>query len=176
MQLNVIKHDRSTEEYIHTKVIGSFHNALAIIDESNVFIAEQLSDAVTFNLYQKDTHHVTSDEIHLIIEAVLSATDYHDAAMALSRYRNTRKLKRNRIAVVGENESQSKWNKSVIVNDLIEKNGCNRQTARAIASSTEEKVLNLAMSKVTTSLIKHIVRADTTAMLQAQEQLEALTV
>lgn len=176
MQLNVIKYDRSTEEYIHTKVIGSFHNALALVDESNVFVAEQLADAVTFNLYQKDTHHLTSDEIHLVIEAVLSATGYDDAAMALSKHRNTRKLQRNRIVVVNENESQSKWDKSVIVSDLIEKNGCNRQTARAIASAAEEKVLNLAMSKVTTSLIKHIVRADTTAMLQAQAQLEAIAV
>ena len=134
MQLNVIKNDGSTEEYIHTKVIGSFHNALAFVDESSVFVAEQLADAVTFNLYQKDSHHVTSDEIHLIVEAVLSATDYHDAAMALSRYRNTRKLKRNRILVVNENESRSKWDKSVIVNDLVEKKACNKHTARAIAS------------------------------------------
>jgi len=176
VQLNVIKYDGSTEEYMHTKVIGSFHNALALADESNVFIAEQFADAITFNLYKKKTHHIASEEIHLAIEAVLLATGYCDAAMALSEYRNTRKLKRNRIVVVNEDESQSKWNKSIIVSSLLRKNGCDKHVARAIASSVEEKVLNLAMSKVTASLIKHLVHADTETMLLAREQLEAITV
>ncbi|MBW8036464.1 MAG: hypothetical protein FVQ79_12775, partial [Planctomycetes bacterium] len=165
MQLNVIKYDGSTEEYMHTKVIGTFHNALALADESNVFIAEQLADAITFNLYKKGTHHITSEEIHLVIEAVLSATDYHEAAMALSEYRNTRKLRRNRIVVVNNDEPQSRWDKSIIVSGLVQKNGCDKHVARAIASSVEEKVLNLAMSKVTASLIEHLVHAYTETML-----------
>ena len=161
---------------MHTKVIGSLHNALALADESNVFIAEQLADAITFNLYRKNAHHITSEEIHLAVDAVLSATGYYNAAVALSEYRNTRKLKRNRIVVVNDNKSQSKWNKSIIVSGLIQKNGCNKHVARAIASSVEEKVLNLAMSKITASLIEHLVHADTETMLLAQKQLEAITV
>lgn len=176
MQLNVIKYDGSTEEYMHTKVIGSFHNAMALDDESNVFIAEQLADAVTFNLYKKDKHHITTDEIHLTIETVLSATGHHNAGITLSQYRNTRKLKRNRIVVINSNESPSKWDKSIIVSDLINRIGYDRYLARAIASSVEEKVLNLAMSKVSTSLIENLVIADTETMLLAQEQLEAITV
>ena len=175
MQLNVIKYDGSTEEYMHTKIIGSFHNALSLADESSVFVAEQLADAVTFNLYQKDTNHISSDEIHLTIEAVLSATGYRNAATALSEYRNARKLKRNRIVVINENGRQSKWNKCVIVGDLLQRKVCCRHTARVIASSVEEKVLNLAMSKITASLIKQLVEADTEAMLRAQKQLEAIS-
>jgi len=176
VQINVIKYDGSTEEYMHTKVIGTCHNALALADESNVFIAEQLADAITFNLYKKATHHITSEEIHLVIEAVLSATGYHDAAIALCEYRNTRKLRRNRIVVVNNDEPQSKWDKSIIVDALVQKNSCDKHVARAIASSVEEKVLNLAMSKITANLIEHLVHADTETMLLAQEQLEAINV
>jgi len=43
MQLKVIKADGTLEEYLHTKVIGTINNALASVDESNVFAAEQFA-------------------------------------------------------------------------------------------------------------------------------------
>jgi hypothetical protein len=44
-------------------------------------------------------------------------------------------------------------------------------TATAIASTAEEKVLGLGMTRVRRSLIRQLVLADTDAMLAAQGQL-----
>lgn len=180
MQLKVIKTDGTTEEYLHTKVLGSFSNALALIDQANVFAAEQFAEAITYYLYQKrgaDT--ITSDEIHLMIQAVLSATGYENAARSLNEYQLNRKLQRARIEVVHNSYEQyddtelmiGRWNKSKIVEDLVRKDHLDLHVARAIASTVEQKVLNLGMTKVKCSLIKQLVLADTDAILKAQEQL-----
>ena len=85
MNLKVIKADGSVEEYLHTKVIGTFGNALALVDDANIFAAEQFAEAVTFFLYEKhQTQRVTSEEIHLMMQAVLSSTGYEHAAVALN--------------------------------------------------------------------------------------------
>lgn len=181
MQLKVIKSDGSIEEYLHTKVIGTFGNALALIDQANVFAAEQFAEAITFYLYQKrGVVTITSDEIHLMIQAVLTATGYENAARALNEYHLNRKLKRGRIEVIDGDESTEadlamrvcQWNKSRIADDLMRKDRLGRHVARAIASSVEEKVLNLGMTRVRRSLIKELVMADMDTMLQLQKELQ----
>jgi len=181
MQLKVIKSDGSVEEYLHTKVIGTFNNALDMVGKPSVFAAEQFSEAVTFHLYnEKTAHAVTTDEIHLMIESVLNATGYYQAAQMLTDYRLTRKLKRKRIEVFDDSfqENQSGyrhptlWDKSQIIEDLVTKNCLSRQMARVVASSVEEKILNLEMIKVSRRLIKQLVIADMNAMLEAQKQLQ----
>ena len=124
MQLKVVKVDGNLERYLHTKVIGTFNNALALVDEPNIFAAEQFAEAITFYLYrERGVLSVTSDEIHLMIQAVLTATGYENAARALNEHRLNRQLKRGRIEVVdGGNESNQYdepvrmclWNKSRI--------------------------------------------------------------
>ena len=47
-----------------------------------------------------------------------------------------------------------------------------RHLARAIASSVEEKVLNLGMTRIRRSLIKELVLADMETMLLVQKQLQ----
>lgn len=181
MQLKVIKADGSVEQYLHTKVIGTFSNALALIDQPNVFAAEQFADAITFYLYRKrGVVTVTSDEIHLMAQAVLTATGYENAARAMNEHRLNRQLKRGRIEVVDGDESNGQddpmrlclWNKSRIVEDLVRKDKINRHTARAIASLVEERVLNLGMTQIRRSLIAELVAADTATMLQLQKQLQ----
>ena len=181
MQLKVIKSDGSVEEYLHTKVIGTFSNALALIGQPNVFAAEQFAEAITFYLYQKrGVVTVTSDEIHLMVQAVLTATGYENAARALNEYHLNREIKRGRIEVVDGGESTgaeatmrvSQWNKSRVVEDLMRTEKLDRHLARAIASSVEEKVLNLGMTRIRRSLIKELVLADMETMLQVQKQLQ----
>ena len=181
MQLKVIKIDVSTEEYLHTKVLGTFNNALAAINQSNVFVAEQFAEAITFYLYQKRTYiTITTDEVHLMIQAVLTATGYENASLALNEHRMNRKLQRKRVVVVyndrfadDPNLTDCQWDKSQIVKDLMVNDNINRHIARVIASSVEEKVFNIGVSRIRRSLIKQLVMADTDAMLQAQEQLQA---
>jgi transcriptional regulator NrdR family protein len=191
VQLKVVKADGSLEEYLHTKVIGTISNALAHVGRAEINIAEHLAEVVTYFLYHKQKRHrVTSGEIFSIIKAVLTATKYEDAAIALSEYHFERRLKRSRIEVVSidvqqladaellvkteESPNRSRWDKSEIVNDLVTRHGLPKQTARAIASMVEEKILNMGITLVPASLIKQLVWSDAAAMLRAQQQLQTV--
>ena len=190
-QLKVIKADGSIEEYLHTKVMGTINNALGRIDQANIDVAEQFAEVVTFFLYnQYNRRAVTSGDIFSMIKVVLAATGYEDAAVALSEHYFERKLKRSRIEVVpidvqdltdaelltgpGETAGRFRWDKSRIVGDLIAGHGVCRQTARTIAAMVEEKVFNVGMTLIPSSLIKQRVLGDTATVLRAQRQLQAV--
>lgn len=190
-QLKVIKADGSIEEYLHTKVMGTINNALGEVDLANIDIAEEFAEVVTFFLYnQYNRRAVTSGDIFSMIKVVLAATGYEDAAVALGEHHFERKLKRSRIEVVtidiqdltdaelliGAEESygRSRWDKSRIVEDLINGHGVSRQTSRTIAAMVEEKVFNIGMTLVPSSLIKQLVLGETAAVLRAQRQLQAV--
>jgi len=181
MSLKVMKSDGSIEEYMHTKVLGTLNNALALIDQPNMFAAEQFAEAATFHLYkEKTTSAVTSEEIHLIIQTVLTATGYENAVDALNEYRLNRKLQRKRITVLtddcesgfGLSTTESLWNKAHIVNDLVKTCGLDRKVARAIASSVEEKVFSIGITRIQGALVEHLVGHETKVMLQAKEDLQ----
>jgi transcriptional regulator NrdR family protein len=190
-QLKVIKADGNIEEYLHTKVMGTINNALGEVDLANIDVAEEFAEVVTFFLYnQYNRRTVTSGDIFSMIKVVLAATGYEDAAVALSEHHFERKLKRSRIEVVAvdiqdlsdaelltvaeESSGRSKWDKSRIVEDLINRHGIGRQTARTIAAMVEEKVFNVGMTLVPSSLIKQLVLGDTATVLRAQRQLQAV--
>ena len=191
MQLKVMKTDGSVEEYLHTKIIGTISNALTRIDQSDIYVAEELAEVVTYFLYNRQNRRsVTSSEIFSIIKAVLPATKYEEAAVALSEHHFERKLKRSRIEVVSIDieelvdaellcktehlDSRSRWDKSRIVKDLVAKHGVPQQTARMIASMVEEKIFNMGLTLVPASLIKQLVLSDAAAVLRAQRQLQTV--
>lgn len=189
MQIKVIKTDGSTEEYLHTKIIGTVSNTLAEVGQPDVPVAEHLAEVVTYYLYHnKKIRAITSGEILSIIKAVLTTTGYDDAAIALNEHHFERKLKRSRIEVVSINLQNladahmlrhstnpphtNRWDKSIIVNDLVTKYDLCRQTARTIASMVEEKIFNTGITLVPASLIKQLVLGDTAAVMRAQQQLQ----
>lgn len=191
VRLKVVKADGSVEEYLHTKVIGTINNALAHDGQADIQIAEQLAEVVTYFLYhRKPPRIVTSSEIFSIIKAVLAATTYEDAAIALIEHHFNRKLKRSRIEVVSidiqqladaemlygiqESPARSRWDKSRIVNDLVTNYNVPRQTARTIASMVEEKIFNMGLTSVPAKLIKQLVLGDAAALLRAQRQLQTV--
>jgi transcriptional regulator NrdR family protein len=184
MQLKVIKSDGGMEEYLHTKVIGTLSNALGLVDDMNIFAAEQFAEAITFYLYEKRClPRVSSEEIHLMVLAVLASTGYEHAGQALKEHRLNRKLRRSRVEVVDdgglgafEGRMTSRWDKSRIVGRLMRSERIDRQIARAIAASVEEKILNLNMTRVPAMLVRQLVLADTEAMLAAQRQLQMVAV
>lgn len=188
-QLKVIKADGSVEEYLHTKVMGSINNALGEAEQPNIEIAEHFADVVTYYLYhQQDQRTVTSSEIFSVIKAVLAATGYETAAVALSEWHFKRKLRRSRVEVVsadiqeltdaeyftgpGEADSRSRWDKSRIVGDLIATHKLCRQTARLIAAMVEEKVFSMGITLVPSSLIRQLVLGDAATVLRAQRDLQ----
>jgi transcriptional regulator NrdR family protein len=191
MQLRVIKADGSVEEYFHTKVIGAISKAFDRTGQTDIGIAEELADVVTYFLYHKQRHRtVTSDEIFSIIQAVLTAVGYDEAAIALSEYRFERRLRRCRVEVVSadirelsdaevfcgtaSSGGRSRWDKSRIVAELMTKHGLGRQAARTAASMAEEKILNMGIALVPSSLVKQLVLGETAAVLQAQRELETV--
>lgn len=190
-QLKVIKEDGSIEEYLHTKVMGTISNALASIDQADMYLAEQLAEVVTYYLYHRqDRRDVTSSEIFSMIKAVLTATGHEEAAIALSEYHFERRVKRSRIQVASvdvrelmdaellaradDTDGKCRWDKSIIVRGLAAKHGIPQQTARTIASMVEEKVFRMGVTVVPASLVKQIVLGDAAAILRAQEQLQAV--
>ncbi|MHC4641635.1 MAG: hypothetical protein ACYS32_08320 [Planctomycetota bacterium] len=191
MQLKVIKADGGVEGYLHTKIIGSISNALSRIGSPDMYVAEELAEVVTFYLYNRQNRRsVSSSEIFSVIKAVLAATQYEDAAVALSEHHFERRLKRSRIEVAsidieeladaerlcktGHFDAKSRWDKSRIVQDLVEKHDVSRQTARMIASMVEEKIFNMGLTLVPASLIKQLVLGDAAAVLRAQRQLQTV--
>ena len=191
MQIKVIKADGSVEEYLYTKVMGTINNALSTVDQADVDIAEQLAEVVTYFLYhEKKTRSINSNEIFSIVKMVLAATGFEDVAAALNERHFQRRLKRSRIEVISvdihkvadaqrlaatkEPTDRTRWDKSIIVNDLTTKHNLCRQTARTIASMVEEKILGMEVTLIPSSLIKQLVLSDIAAVLRAQHQLQAI--
>ena len=185
MQLSVIKANGTTEEYLHTKVLGTFSHALDAIAQTNIFAAEQFAEAVTFHLYHNNhSNSVKSDNIHDLMLTVLNETGYPDAAEALAEHRMLRNIHRSRIEVMQDHYTStpsnlsncSRWNKTKIVKDLTQKYDLDRKLARAIATSVEEKVLKLGMTQIHSNLVEQLVIAETDIMVRAEKQLEPATV
>lgn len=176
MRIRVMKTDRTIEPYLHTKVLGSFHHALSAAGHPDLYAAEQMAEAVTFYLYnQPNTRTVTTDEIHLMVQAVLRDTGFTEAAGALNEHRISRKLQRRRIEVIEDEPDPvglSAWSKSAIVETLMKRYHLNRPLARVIAGSVEEKVIRMGISRIRKTLIRELIDAETETMLRAEEQLK----
>jgi hypothetical protein len=190
-QLQVTKTDGTTEEYIHTKVIGTINNAFSAVGRPDIAMAEDLAEVVTYYLYhQQDRRQVSSSEILTMIKAVLTSTGHEAAAAALGDHAVERRLKRARTEVLAmdvlaftdleqlnrtrQSAARIAWDKGKIVHDLTAESGIPPQIARAVASTVEERVFNLGMTLVPRSLVKLLVLGEAAAMLQAQQELQAV--
>jgi transcriptional regulator NrdR family protein len=188
-RLSVIKSDGSMEEYMHTKVLHTIDRALASTGEPDSVVAERLAEVITYFLYgERACSVVPSSEILAAIKIVLAATGYDNAAEVLSEHHFQRRLQRNRVEVFRTNGSEPSgpeqllelqtnaeravWCKSIIVDDLVNKQDFDRQSARVVAAMVEEKILAMQLSKVSSSLVKQLVLNDTAAVLHAQKQLQ----
>ncbi len=176
MRIRVMKTDRTIEPYLHTKVLGTFHQALSEAGTGDLFAAEQMAEAVTFYLYSRpESRTISTDEIHLMAQAVLRDTGFATAAHLLNDHRIGRKLRRKRLVVVEETTDQDDarpWDKSDIVETLVKQYRLNRPLARVIAGSVEEKILRMGLSRIRKRLIRELVDTETETMLRAEEQLK----
>jgi len=188
-QLRVVKADSSTEAYLHTKVLGTINNALTAAGRADMMVAERLADVVTFHLYeQTDRHSISSGEIFCMIKVVLASTGCEAAAAALTEHALERRLRRNRTEVIevdvqnfADIESlclsdsppaRVPWNKTRIVQDLTARFSLPHQTARAIASTVEERIFSMGLTAVPLSLIKQLVLSETVSALRAERELQ----
>jgi len=187
MQLKVLKSDGSVETYLHTKVMGAIAAALGDSGLYQEGITDHLAEAVTeyiANRYGSST--ISTDEIHAMIEAVLSETGHYEAALALHEHRLTRQVKRSRTEVIHrfnntaisnpltsvsskdpvDEFTRNPWNKSIIVSELLEERQISRPLARAVAGAVEEKVLRLQVRCVFSTLIRALVENELWTMRQ----------
>jgi len=172
MQIRVTKVDGSTEAYLHTKVLGSLHQAMAAVQSDCLETAQMLSDAVTYFLYQpSQSDRLTTDQIHQMVLTVLAGAGFASAAEVLAAHRLNRRLQRRRITVV--DSEWCVWDKGLIVRDLIGCYQAERSLARAIAGSVEEKVLRMGAVQIRKGLIRHLVVTDLENMLDAHHELVA---
>lgn len=187
-RLNVVKSDGSVEKYLHTKVIAVINNAFSRVGNSDIYVAQQLAEVVTYHLYQTKQGKVSSSEIRSVIKAALCETGYDSAAIALVDSHHERQLRRSRIEVINAKINsvadavrfadpndgfvKSRWNKSLIIEDLVGKHKIDRTIARAIAGEVEQKILDMRSSPLTSSLVKQIMFNETALMLRAHGQLE----
>ena len=189
MQLRVIKADGTEEEYFHTKVIATLVNAFAAPNENNTSTAQQLAEAVTFYLYNKNgSNKTSSSEILSIIKAVLVSTGFSNAAETLTEHQQRRNLSRMRVKVIKadmKNLSVSTpllqidrlgpdehWNKSKIIYNLINEHNLDPATARTVASLVEEKILSSGFRLVPTGFIKFLALWQAQVILAATQQLK----
>lgn len=188
MQLKVKKADGNYERYLHTKIIGTINSALGAAGRADARTAEEFADIVTYYLHNKYSKQLTSSEILSVIKAVLTSTGYEDAAIALSEHNFERRLKRSRIQVLlikahqatdpvtfckeQHRYNRTGWDKSVIVEDLVNKNNISRQNARIMAGLVEEKILKMEVSQVSTGLIKQLVLTEATGVLHAEKTMQ----
>ncbi len=189
MQLRVEKADGSSEVYLHTKVLGTLAAALADSGSYQEGKPEQLAEAVTTFLRRRyGNTSVSSDEIHSMIEVVLTDTGHEDAALVLHEHRVNRQIKRRRLEVVHVENADTAvshpkihilsatytvgpWNKSEIVRDLERESGLPHNLAQAIAGSAEEKALALGCRRITSALVRELVYNEMLAMRQAESAL-----
>ena len=187
MQLMVEKADGSHEVYLHTKVLGTIAAALGECEILDTYSSEELAETVSLYLRRHHSNNaVCSDDIHSMILAVLADTGYEAAAQCLQDYRLRRKIHRQRQlvqsgganarlstgATISTGPELRDWNKSIIVQDLMEHEGLGRGLARTIAGLVEDKVLRLECSLVTTELIQALVHNEMLSLQRAQQALD----
>lgn len=188
MKLNVIKNDGHSEDYMQTKILRTLCNCLSGICEENISTASELTDAFTFFVHNLENSNViTTGEIHSMLKAVLIETGFDAAAVRLHEHHYSRIIKRDLLEVVdmtvetfddammfveiknlGHSES---WNKSAIVNWLMQKYEIKYLDARAIAASVEEKVLMLNQGHISCDIIKQLVLIETAEFTNSQKML-----
>lgn len=172
MQIRIIKADGSTEPYLHTKVLGSLHRAMAAVEVDCLETAQMLSDAVTYFLYRRfKGESLTTDQIHQMILTVLEGSGFAVAAEALTSHRLNRRLQRRRISVT--DSEYVLWDKGLIVRELVERYQTNRPLARVIAGTVEEKILRMGALHIRRGLIRHLVMTDMEDLIEADCELTA---
>ena len=70
-----------------------------------------------------------------------------------------------------EKASRCRWDKSRIIEKLLQDYEVERQTARVIASLVEEKIFSMNMTSVPASLLKQLMLSQAAAVLHAHQQL-----
>jgi hypothetical protein len=175
MQIRVTKTDGSIEPYLHTKVFGSMHRAMAVEQADCIETAQMLSDAVTYFLYQKDGQRsLTTENIHRMILKVLEGAGYSLAAECLNAHRLTRRMERRRIEVI--DSENLIWDKGWIVRDLMNQYSIERSLARAIAGAVEETVLRMDVLRIRKGLIRHLMMTNMENLLDADRELKVAAV
>lgn len=186
MQLKVLKNDGSTEVYYHTKVMGAIGHALCQCGSFREGVVDSLAEAVTTYISKNYGNLIESDQIHSIIQAVLSETGFFNAALLMHEHRIIRQSKRKRLEIIHfchEDSSDNgrtphplksayftePWNKTTIAWYLESERGLSRSLSRLVAGQVEEKVLAMNCQQITSSLVRELIENELFHILKAEK-------
>ncbi len=190
MQLRVLKNDGTTEVYYHTKVMGTIGQSLSESGSYADGVVDSLAEAVSSYISKNyGCSIIESDQIHSIIQAVMSETGFFNAALILHEHRIIRQSQRNRMEIVHfyhdetyDNKNNAAdvlmnsyfaepWNKSTIVWHLENERGLSRGLSRMIAGQVEEKVLRLNCHQITSGLVREMIENELFHILKVEKAI-----
>lgn len=170
----VIKRDGKTVPFDKSKIANAIFKAAKAVGGENRKIAEALADEVVLFLYTlKGDKPPTVEEIQDAVEKVLIENGNARTAKAFILYRKQREILRKKRFLEKKPEEREttdyalfvrtsdddfvSWDRSKIVNALLNETNIDPGTAEKIARETEETILNSSVELLSSALIREIV-------------------
>uniref|UniRef100_A0A7C4XJP9 Anaerobic ribonucleoside-triphosphate reductase n=1 Tax=candidate division WOR-3 bacterium TaxID=2052148 RepID=A0A7C4XJP9_UNCW3 len=170
----VIKRDGKLVPFDKSKITNAIFKAAKAVGGENRKIAEALADEVVLFLYTlKGEKPPTVEEIQDAVEKILIENGNARTAKAFILYRKQREILRKKRLLEKKPEEREttdyalfvrtsdddfvSWDRSRIVQALINETNIDRNTAEKIARETEDTILNSDVQLISSSLIREIV-------------------
>lgn len=170
----VIKRNGKVVPFDKSKIANAIFKAARAVGGENKKIAEALADEVVLFLYTiKGDKPPTVEEIQDAVEKILIENGNARTAKAFILYRKQREILRKKRLLEKRPEEREttdyalfvrtsdddfiSWDRSKIVNALLNETNIERDTAEKIARETEETILNSNVELLTSALIREIV-------------------
>jgi ribonucleoside-triphosphate reductase len=170
----VIKRDGKTAAFDKSKIANAIFKAARAVGGENKRIADALADEVVLFLYTlKGDKPPTVEEIQDAVEKVLIENGHARTAKAFILYRKQREILRKKklfqkkpeerettdyaLFVRTSDDDFVSWDRSKIVDALINETNIETEIAEKIARETEETILNSSVELLSSALIREIV-------------------
>ncbi|MEO0095387.1 MAG: anaerobic ribonucleoside-triphosphate reductase [candidate division WOR-3 bacterium] len=170
----VIKRNGKVVPFDKSKIANAIFKAARAVGGENRKIAEALADEVVLFLYTiKGDKPPTVEEIQDAVEKVLIENGNARTAKAFILYRKQREILRKKRLLEKKPEEREttdyalfvrtsdddfiSWDRSKIVDALLNETNIDRDTAEKIARETEETILNSNVELLSSALIREIV-------------------
>ncbi len=170
----VIKRNGKTVPFDKSKIANAIFKAARAVGGENRKMAEALADEVVLFLYTiKGDKPPTVEEIQDAVEKILIENGNARTAKAFILYRKQREILRKKKLLEKKPEEREatdyalfvrtsdddfiSWDRSKIVDALLNETNIDRDTAEKIARETEETILNSNVELLSSALIREIV-------------------
>lgn len=167
--VSVRKRDGSVEPFVVGKVRNCIRNGLLACGEPircDGATSAELADAVSQYLRQSEpTSPVPTSHIAELVDLVLSQTGHDAAGMAIKQFYELRDIQRRWVKIASPRRRdgqyvQRRWQKSRLVEHLMQRHTLEAPVARMMASRVEHLVLNCGLRVITAGLIEEMTKSE----------------